>query len=45
MHGHRLATNEAERRVLMLMLTGEKSSAIFAVASGSAWTMAKRRLW
>ena len=25
MHGHKLATNEAERRVLRLMLTGEKS--------------------
>jgi RNA polymerase sigma-70 factor (ECF subfamily) len=36
MHGHKLATNEEERRVLKLMLTGEKSSAVFAQALGLA---------
>lgn len=36
MHGHRLATNGAELRVLKLMLTGEKSSSAFAEALGLA---------
>jgi DNA-directed RNA polymerase specialized sigma24 family protein len=34
MHGHKLATNDAERQVLTLILTGEKTTAAFAHALG-----------
>lgn len=34
MHGHRLATNEPERRVLALLLDGERSTQAFANALG-----------
>lgn len=33
-HGHKLATNDIERQVLMLILTGEKATAGFAEALG-----------
>jgi RNA polymerase sigma factor (sigma-70 family) len=33
-HGHRLATNEPERRILALLLEGEKSTEAFANALG-----------
>jgi RNA polymerase sigma-70 factor (ECF subfamily) len=33
-HGHRLATNEPERRILALLLNGEKSTDAFAEALG-----------
>lgn len=33
-HGHRLATSEPERRLLMLMLSGERATATFAEAIG-----------
>ena len=34
MHGHRLATNETERRLLSLMLNGEKATSAFAAVLG-----------